>query len=198
MIFSASTFSLSSDLPVPKNRWEKICLFLATGGYLSLVPPKIETRLRQNPWFAYRMKASWTGSGIAGAFWGLVTFLILPTFIAGNFVSILIGTFLAIWNAQRAEQILGRHDDSRIVVDEWIGCWIAMVGIPPLHALPHHFGFGVLTAFVLFRVFDVYKVRWVRQLQDLPGGWGVVLDDVLAGLLANLCARVIIVFIGVL
>ncbi len=175
-----------------RNFQEKATLFFATGLYLSLIPPRVETYLRTKPWFSTRMRSSWTGSGIAGSIWGLVTYLLLPYYLAVNLVVLVGAGLLAVWNSQRAEQILLSHDDSRIVIDEWIGCWIAMAG------LRHHFGFEVITAFILFRLFDVYKGPWGQRLQRLPGGWGVVLDDVAAGILANVCARFVIVFVGVL
>lgn len=66
------------------------------------------------------------------------------------------------------------HDPSRIVADEMVGVWIAMLFVP--------FNWlNLALAFVLFRIFDIWKPLGVRQMEKFPGGWGVMLDDVLAG-----------------
>lgn len=67
------------------------------------------------------------------------------------------------------------HDPSKVVVDEMIGVWIAMLGVPI--SWP-----WILAAFVLFRIFDIWKPLVIRRAEALPGGWGVMADDVVAGL----------------
>ena len=62
-----------------------------------------------------------------------------------------------------------------MVIDEAVGMGIS------LFMLPHSFGLYLL-AFVLFRIFDIFKPSFIYQIQDLPGGWGIMVDDVLAGL----------------
>jgi phosphatidylglycerophosphatase A len=71
----------------------------------------------------------------------------------------------------------GREDPGFVVIDEVIGQWIALIGSPFdwRHAL---------IALVLFRLFDITKPFPARQLESLPGGWGIVFDDVAAGLYA--------------
>ena len=83
-----------------------------------------------------------------------------------------------------AEALLDRRDDPRIVIDEFLGYWIAVSFLP--RTLP-----VIVLAFVLFRLLDVVKPVGVRWMGELPGGWGVVMDDVFAGLLANLALRLI-------
>jgi phosphatidylglycerophosphatase A len=171
---------------------------LATGFYSSLIPPKVWEWLKGQASFQRYSHIALTGSGLAGSFLGLVTYLVLPRFLAVNFFVILVAVLLSVWIGDRAEKLLAKHDDSRIVIDEWIGCWIAMVGIPPLIGFPQRVGFEVVSAFVLFRIFDVWKGPWGKRLQNLRGGWGVVMDDVAAGLVANFCARILIMIAGVL
>jgi phosphatidylglycerophosphatase A len=89
-------------------------------------------------------------------------------------VAIVLGTALAVWLCGEAEKDLG-HDAHPIVADEVIGQSLALLGAP--HSL---IAFGA--AFVLFRVFDVWKPLGAQQAQRLPGGLGVVADDVIAGL----------------
>ncbi|MGD0938767.1 MAG: phosphatidylglycerophosphatase A [Terracidiphilus sp.] len=71
----------------------------------------------------------------------------------------------------------GLHDPQFVVIDEVAGQWIALIGS---HANWRH----ALIALVLFRLFDITKPFPVRQLEKLPDGWGIVLDDVGAGLYA--------------
>ena len=85
---------------------------------------------------------------------------------------------LSIYVAQQAEKIYQKKDDQRIVIDEIIGIQIAMlpVAITVLH---------LCVGFVLFRIFDILKPFPINNLQRLPGGWGVVIDDVVAGIYAG-------------
>ena len=82
---------------------------------------------------------------------------------------------LSIYVAGRAEKIYQKKDDQRIVIDEIIGFQITMlpVAITILH---------LCVGFVLFRIFDILKPFPINNLQRLPGGWGVVIDDVAAGI----------------
>ena len=83
---------------------------------------------------------------------------------------------LAAWIAGLAEHELG-HDAGQIVIDEVIGQWIALL------FAPHRITVFV-AAFLLFRLFDIWKPLGAREAQRLPGGLGVVTDDVIAGLTA--------------
>jgi len=80
--------------------------------------------------------------------------------------------------AGRAEKIYEKKDDQRIVIDEIIGLQIAVLPVA-INVL------NLCFAFVLFRIFDIWKPFPVKNLQELPGGWGVVMDDVAAGIYAG-------------
>jgi len=82
-----------------------------------------------------------------------------------------------------AEKIYGKKDDSRIVIDEIVGYWVSVIFLP--YSIK-----AALIAFFLFRIFDVIKPFYIRRSQNLPGGWGVVLDDVFAGILTNLILQI--------
>ena len=69
------------------------------------------------------------------------------------------------------------HDPSRIVIDEWVGQWVA------LSMMPINIRTGVV-AFVAFRIFDIIKPGPVRKMVKKPGGWGIMADDVMAGIMA--------------
>lgn len=88
---------------------------------------------------------------------------------------ILIFTLLGVLSANALERVWGK-DPSRIVVDEMVGVWIALLAVPEGNLL------YALAAFVLFRFFDILKPFGIRKMEELPGGIGVMMDDVLAGI----------------
>jgi phosphatidylglycerophosphatase A len=73
-------------------------------------------------------------------------------------------------------------DPSQIILDEVVGCLVTFFGIS--FSFIHFF-----TGFVLFRLFDIFKPLGIKQVEKLPGAWGVLLDDCVAGLFANLILR---------
>ena len=86
----------------------------------------------------------------------------------------------AVWAAGVDSAASGRKDPSWIVVDEVIGQWVTLAG-----ATSHNWR-SWLAALVLFRLFDIFKPPPIRQAERLPGGLGIVADDVVAGLAAGL------------
>ena len=97
--------------------------------------------------------------------------------------------FLSVWVSENAERFFGKKDDQRIVIDEIIGFLITMLWVPK--TVPF-----VIIGFFLFRFFDILKPFPIRRLEKgLKGGYGVVLDDVLAGIYANIILHVINVFV---
>ena len=125
------------------------------------------------------------GSGLApfapGTFGTLVGVVIcllcLPLPWPLRLLTVLTLSALSIYVAQRAEKIYQKKDDQRIVIDEIVGFQITML---PVAITILHLGVG----FVLFRIFDILKPFPINNLQRLPGGWGVVIDDVAAGIYA--------------
>lgn len=97
---------------------------------------------------------------------GLVAFLVAVTVVG-------------IWAADRAERVLGGKDPGAIVVDEVAGMMLAALFIPRTPG-------PLAVAFLLFRVFDIVKPPPAHVAQRLPGGFGVVVDDLIAGLYALL------------
>jgi phosphatidylglycerophosphatase A len=96
---------------------------------------------------------------------------------------------VAIWSAGRAEEILGGHDHSRIVIDEVAGMVLAGAFLPATWL-------ATGLAFVLFRLFDVVKPYPARAIdQGVEGGLGVVGDDLVAGIYAGLATRLALVFL---
>jgi len=97
--------------------------------------------------------------------------------------------FLSVWVSENAERFFGKKDDQRIVIDEIMGFLVTMLRIPKTILF-------IIIGFLLFRFFDILKPFPIRHLEKrLEGGYGVVLDDVLAGIYANIILHVIHVFI---
>ena len=82
---------------------------------------------------------------------------------------------VGVWAAGRAERSLGRTDPGQIVIDEVVGQMVTLLARPDA---PWKW---LLAGFVLFRIFDVVKPFPARRAEHLPGGWGVMTDDVIAG-----------------
>ncbi len=112
----------------------------------------------------------------ASALVALAGWFIPPPPLPVTLTLLAIGTALAIWVCGEAEKQLG-HDAKPIVADEAVGQSLALLAVP--HTLVA-FAFS----FLVFRVFDIWKPLGAREAQALPGGFGVVADDVIAGLTA--------------
>ncbi len=89
---------------------------------------------------------------------------------------------LGLWCAGPAARAMGKTDPGPIVIDEVAGMMVALAALPVTWEL-------YLIGFVLFRFLDVLKPPPLRQLERLPGSWGIMLDDLAAGLAANLILR---------
>ena len=127
--------------------------------------------------------------GTAGTFVAIPCSLALNRIAASNLplaVLIVVGsTFCAIWLSAKCAGILRQKDPQCIVIDEIVGFLVANFLAPPrLTAL--------LWSFLLFRFFDIIKVFPTNRLEQLPGGAGIVLDDVMAGLYALISLRLLL------
>lgn len=149
----------------------KLAWWIATGFGSGRLKPAPGT------WGSLACLIVWTGLVLAGlrpwAAWALTPLLAL----------------LAVWSSHRVVDETGLKDPGYIVIDEWAGLWIAL--LPTAGFLARH-GFGrpwlaaLAASFLLFRLFDIWKPWPVHQLQSLPRGWGVVVDDLMAGVYAAL------------
>ena len=113
--------------------------------------------------------------GSWGSLGALLLWVLLPVTFSVHLPVIIILFVLGVYSSNKMAKYLNDHDPSEVVIDEAVGMGIS------LFMLPHSFGLYLL-AFVLFRIFDVLKPSFIYRVQDLPGGWGIMLDDVLAGL----------------
>ena len=152
------------------------------------------------------------GSGLpkrAAGTWGTVGGLVVAIpmlwlgfwgFLAVTVVGALVGSYIC----GKTSDLMGVHDDPHIVWDEWVGMWVSLLPILWLHfyddALLQGHKLSLLllyfAAFVAFRFFDILKpfpIKWVDK--NVSGGFGILIDDILAGLMAGV---VLIVFVSML
>jgi len=130
------------------------------------------------------------GSIAAVLLWFGAAHLLHPAPVAlaiGTAIAALAATLIGIPAATIVARESGREDPGHVVIDEVAGQLIALIAIPVdwRHAA---------VSLLLFRIFDIFKPPPIRQLERLPGGTGIMLDDVAAGLFALLLAQIIHVF----
>jgi phosphatidylglycerophosphatase A len=101
---------------------------------------------------------------------------------AAELATILVVYFAGAWAATRAETHFGHIDPGPVVVDEVLGMLVTLALVPVSIT-------GALAGFVLFRVFDVIKPPPCNTFEKLPGGWGVMTDDLMAAIYSHLCVR---------
>lgn len=151
---------------------EQAVIFLATGFFIGTVP---------------------VAPGTFGSIVGLpIVFLLSRLDLLLSISFILLFIFFAVGIASAAEKILNQQDPAKIVIDEMAGLMVTFTGLP----------FNLTTAiagFIIFRAFDILKPFPIRALErKLAGGTGVVFDDVLAGIYANLILRLAFYITGVI
>ena len=124
--------------------------------------------------------------GTWGSLFALLTWLILIPYIS-SLTLILINLILfvvGVITSSRIEKELKENDPSLVVIDEWVGQWIA------LFFLPQSIIWGIV-AFGLFRIFDIWKPYPIYKFDKMQGGWGIMMDDVLAGIYALLIIQIL-------
>jgi len=103
-------------------------------------------------------------------------------------LTILTFFFFSSWIAERAQNHWQKRDDQRIVIDEIMGYFLTMLWIPKTLLF-------ISVGFLLFRLLDIVKPFPCRQLEKVRGGFGVVLDDVFAGIYANVALQILRILI---
>ncbi|MDR0940133.1 MAG: phosphatidylglycerophosphatase A [Mediterranea sp.] len=118
------------------------------------------------------------GALLASALWvALHHFLSFQVLLWVMVALIVVFGFAGTWAADRLEAYWG-EDPSRVVVDEMVGVWIALLAVPDTDVW---YGYAI-AAFALFRLLDIAKPLGIRRMERLKGGVGVMMDDVLAGI----------------
>jgi phosphatidylglycerophosphatase A len=145
-----------------------------------------------------KLIATWFGIGyikgggtIAAAVTCGLIWLLWPT-AAGqsNWIFLLITliiTLIGIYVGNKVEPFWGK-DSYRVVIDEVAGMLVTMAFIP-------HNAWLLLAGFILFRFFDMVKPLFIRRLEALPGGTGVMMDDILAGVYGNIVLQIAVLLL---
>ena len=103
-------------------------------------------------------------------------------------VAVFLVTLIGIWAASRSEKLSQKKDPSIVVIDEVVGQMIALLSGP----LWLHTWWSLLSGFLLFRLFDIWKPYPIRRLEALESGLGIMADDVLAGAYALIANSILI------
>ena len=116
---------------------------------------------------------------IAPGSWGslgaLILWIFLPISYILQIIIIIILFSIGVISSKKMADYMNDHDPSEVVIDEAAGMGIA------LFMLPHSLAIYSM-AFILFRIFDIFKPSFIYRAQSLPNGWGIMLDDVLSGI----------------
>ena len=112
----------------------------------------------------------------------LILWIFLPLSYSLQLIIISILFIIGVISSQKISQEIDDPDPSEVVIDEVVGMGIA------LFMLPHSIAMYTM-AFILFRIFDIFKPSFIYRIQNLPGGWGIMLDDVLAGIFSWLICQ---------
>ena len=90
---------------------------------------------------------------------------------------------LGVWSATKYAQRIKKEDPRTVVIDEVLGQWIALLLVPPAWGL-------LFLSFFLFRLFDIFKPLFIQKAETFQAGWGIMLDDILAGFYASIVLNV--------
>ncbi len=158
--------NLKKKLKTPLSNLEKVSLFISSGALIGFIPPF---------------------PGTLGALQGILLYWLLQdlSFFL-HLIIVILFTLLGIYTSQMASFVLQKKDPDEVVIDEILGAYLASWGKS---------GFLELTlAFIFFRIIDIMKPFPLRRLERLPGGFGIMADDILAGLCTNLLVTLIIIW----
>ncbi|MDX9871379.1 MAG: phosphatidylglycerophosphatase A [Clostridia bacterium] len=114
---------------------------------------------------------------------GSAAALVIAYFYSFNFWQLIILCIMGVFICAYGEKYLQKQDDPRIVFDEFCGMFIAAWQLTD--------PFLLVIAFLLFRFFDIVKPLFIFKLQALPGGWGIMADDIAAGIAARVLLGII-------
>ena len=173
-----SAATVPADVCVQGFEWRK---WLITGGGLGLLKPA---------------PGSWGTCGPALLFWLLLGFGVPdPQRSAICLTGALLAGILTVRLSPWAIRYFHDEDPGSVVLDEYAGYWLAAVALPlPAGALGNWWHAWLMTAavYVLFRLTDTLKLPPCRQLERLPAGWGILLDDLAAGVQVNVILQILL------
>ncbi|MBI4249618.1 MAG: phosphatidylglycerophosphatase A [Elusimicrobia bacterium] len=147
-----------------------VAKFFATGAFLGYVPSLLSPSKK------------YTGAGFIGTAIGWALLPVLPASGLSQAGAITVACLAAAGAAHAAQKDFGTGDDPRIIIDETVGYFVSVAFLPRTLSV-------TLTAFVLFRALDTFKLPPIKAMEKLPGGLGIVGDDLAAGAAVNLILR---------
>jgi phosphatidylglycerophosphatase A len=135
--------------------------------------------------------ATGLGSGYIPYFpgtWGSIFALVIYIFVALNdfiwLIICIVTFFIGTWVSQAVESDKGK-DPGIVVIDEFVGQWVTLLFLPRIPLV-------FISGFFLFRIIDILKPFPARKMEDLKGGPGIMLDDLVSGIYANIGLRIIL------
>ena len=136
--------------------------------------------------------------GTFGTFVALMTYYFIPDHYFGFgidffqvylLIVLIVFSLFSVHICSQAEKTLG-HDDGKIVIDEYFGFFFSILFLPKTMLV-------LVLSFIIFRFYDIVKPPPIYQIQKLKAGWGIMVDDVLAGIFTNLTIRLILILIPI-
>jgi len=127
------------------------------------------------------------GGTIAASTWCII-WILVPAGDFSNYLPALtiLVTLMGVWSGNAVDAVWGK-DSSKVVIDEVAGMMVTLLFIPVQLKF-------ALAGLVLFRFFDIAKPLFIKKMELLPKGWGVMADDILAGIYAHILLKVIVIY----
>ena len=125
--------------------------------------------------------------GTAGSFIALMIFVLIPLDNVSWLIICLIVFFTGVWAAKIVEKEHGK-DPGLVVIDEFVGQWISLLFLPRIFLV-------FIAAFIIFRILDILKPFPANDSQKLAHGWGIMIDDVIAGIYTNVIIQLLLFFL---
>ncbi|MFN3504765.1 MAG: phosphatidylglycerophosphatase A [Caldimicrobium sp.] len=155
--------NLKKQQKTPPFNGKRISLFLATGGFIGYLPPF---------------------PGTLGAIQGVFLYYLMSAHsLTWHLFILLLLTGLGIGVSQIASEVLEKKDPDQVIIDEIVGAYLSCLGKSSFLELT--------LAFIFFRIIDITKPSPLRKLEHLKGGWGIMVDDLLAGLMTNVIVTLV-------
>ena len=123
-------------------------------------------------------------SGTAGSIAGLGCYMLIKDFTALYITVTLVLLIVGVWSASVCEKGFASKDPKQIVIDEFAGMMVTYLLLPYNPKM-------VIAGFFIFRFFDIFKLPWIKKSERLRGGYGIMMDDFCAALIANTILRIL-------
>lgn len=163
--------------------------------WTALLPSPVVNHVATLGPVGYWGKAPGTNGSAAGLLFYTACFHFLSPL--GYLLALAVCVYLAIAFCGEAEQRLFKRDPGEVILDEFVAIPVCFIGLQPAIASLGGWAWTILLAgFALFRFFDILKPLGIKRLQALPGGVGVVVDDLAAALATCVCLHVAVIFIA--